>query len=135
MLSNANGSTVETMRRTACSSFLGQETPAFRHGEEWPSPFCTGPPCGGVPADHNGLTLVPLRASGCPGKLPLDKDRRRYCLLGTVSNPVRLVNPRVTEQWAEVPPTGVNFNAPAYRSPVASCLALAESGQVQACSE
>src|SRR5258708_27102346 len=107
----------------------------IRHGEEWPSPFCTGPPCGGVPADHNGLTLVPLRASGCPGKVPLDKDRRRYCLLGTVSNPVRLVNPRVTEQWAEVPPTGVNFNAPAYRTPVASCLALAESGQVQACSE
>jgi hypothetical protein len=31
---------------------------------------------------------------------------------------VRLVNPRVTERRAEVPPAGVNFNAPAYRSPV-----------------
>src|SRR5215469_12002212 len=60
---------------------------------------------------------------------------RRYCLVGTVSNPVRLVNPKVTELGAEVPPQGVNFNAPAYRSPVASRLALAESGQVQACSQ
>src|SRR5258707_15354042 len=56
-------------------------------------------------------------ATGCPGKVPLDKDRRRYCLLGTDSNPVRLVNPRVTERRAEVPPPGVNFNAPPYPSP------------------
>jgi hypothetical protein len=93
------------------------------------------PPCGGVSAEHNGLTLVPFGATGFPGKAPLDNDMRRYCRLGTVSHPVRLVNPRVTEQWAEVPPTAVNVSASAYRSPLASCLALAESGQVQACSE
>src|SRR6266849_4375292 len=91
------------------------------------------PPCGGVPADHHGLTRVPFRAPGFPGTVPRDKARRRYGLLGTVSHPVRLVNPRVTAPWAEVRPRGVTFTAPAYRSPVASCLALAESAQVQAC--
>src|SRR5258708_40055184 len=57
-------------------------------------------------------------ATGCPGKVPLDKDRRRYCLLGTDSNPVRLVNPRVTERRGGESPAGVKVNTPAQLRPV-----------------
>src|SRR5258706_15938586 len=50
-------------------------------------------------------------------------------------DPVCLFNRQVREVGAEVPPQRRLLNTPRERSPIASCLALAESGQVRACRE
>jgi hypothetical protein len=74
----------------------GADTPPLRAGEEAPSPFSSLAPCGGVPADHNGLALVPVRASppGCPvgGKVSLDKVLERFVCQQHWVDPVSLFN-------------------------------------------
>ena len=83
--------------RTNCairmaSSFFGQETPAFRHGEEWPSPFSFAPLRGRASRSQRSDTRALSGALVAQVKFPSTKLVSGLCVSSTGCNPVCLFN-------------------------------------------
>src|SRR5258707_6384656 len=94
------------------SSFSGQETPAVRQGEDWPSPCCACPLAG----ECQPITTVgywgPGGRPGCPGPVPRDKGSERLVCQPHGRPPRVPVSPLTAERRAEVPPAGAEVCAP-----------------------
>src|SRR5260221_13376166 len=94
------------------SSFSGQETPAVRQGEDWPSPCCACPLAGeGQPITtlgHSG----PCGRPGCPGPVPRDKGSERLVCQPPGRHPRVPVSPLTAERRAQGAPPGSGGCAP-----------------------
>jgi hypothetical protein len=115
-----------------------------RHGEDAPLLLIkqrsglTVTPCG------DWLLVLQSQSSasppGCPSgpllgvTFPSTRVHGRYTAKRPGSDPVSRLNARLAARGTEVPPHGANANTPHARRPRSSCLLLAASGQVQACS-